>query len=115
MIKVDVAPGICGFPTKMIIKQAGGLRVQVEVESACRYIDDLSAELNDIDAYQECFKTGDHSKILELAMKRCQHFSCPVPIALIKGIEAVLGVQKAQDVHIHFSEENDSDDNKITG
>lgn len=108
MIKVDVNPGICGFQTRILIRQTGGMRVQIEIESQCNNIDSLAAELNDIDAYEECFKTGDHSRILNLAARHCRHFSCPVPMALIKGVEAAVGVRQAKDVHIHFSEESDS-------
>jgi len=108
MIKVEVNPGVCGLQTRIKVKQTGGMRVRVEIESQCPNIEDLAAELNDVDAYRECFKTSDRSPILDLASRHCRHFGCPVPMALIKGIEAAVGVRKASDVHILFSEESDA-------
>lgn len=113
MVKVEVDPGACGLPTVIKVAQNGPMTVQIELQSECQHIDNMAKELNEIDAYHECFKSSDNSKILEVCAKHCQHFSCPVPISIIKAVEVVLGLNTAKNVTITFSEEKPKQDMDI--
>jgi hypothetical protein len=110
MVKVEVDPGACGLPTVIRVVQNGPMSVQIELQSECQHIDNMAKELNEIDAYHECFKSNGNSKILEMCNKHCQHFSCPVPISIIKAVEVALGINPAKDVTITFSEEDPKQD-----
>jgi hypothetical protein len=110
MVKVDVDPGICGMTTTIVIDQSAPLTARVRLNSRCEHIDNMSRELDQVDAYQECFKTGDNSKILQISARHCQHFGCPVPIAIIKGIEVALGISMPKDVSIKISGEGNKQD-----
>jgi hypothetical protein len=105
MVKVDVDPGICGLPTTIEVAQIAPMTVKIILQSKCEHIDNMSKELGEIDAYHECFKMGENSRILEISARHCQHFSCPVPMAIIKGIEVALGISKPKDVTVKISGE----------
>lgn len=104
MVKVDVDPGVCGMPATINIKQSGPMAVDVALQSTCQHVDSMNRELRCIDAYHECFKMHHNSQILEMASKYCQHFSCPIPIAIIKGIEVEVGISKPKDITIKISQ-----------
>jgi hypothetical protein len=110
MVKVNVDPGICGKPTTVIIDKTAPLTVKITLSSKCEHIDNMSKEMDQIDAYHECFKVGDKSQILEISARHCQHFGCPVPMAIIKGIEVALGVSEPKDVSVKISEDESKQD-----
>jgi len=105
MVKVTVEPGVCGHQTRIKVLAKDHLNVKVELESECEHIDNMGRELNDVDAYRECFTSRDNSLIHQIASKHCQHSGCPVPMAIIKGIEVAVGKEKAEDVHVHLEKD----------
>ena len=56
-----------------------------------------------VNGYEECFSKLGDSRVYELAKKHCQHAACPVPAAIIKGIEVVCGLALPRDVEIRIS------------
>lgn len=42
-------------------------------------------------------------KIYELAKKYCKHAACPVPSAIIKGVEVACGLALPKDVEIRIA------------
>jgi hypothetical protein len=76
MIKVSVDAGTCGFNSL------------VKVESD----DGQNAKIGDTKTY-------------ELANKYCEHPACPVPCAIIKGIEAACGLALVKNATIKIIKE----------
>ncbi|MGK7397486.1 MAG: DUF6951 family protein [Candidatus Cyclobacteriaceae bacterium M3_2C_046] len=105
MIKVEVEPGNCGHATMVKVFPKDNMKVEVLLESECQYIDSMAEELKEVDAYNECFHNNDHSKVLAVARKHCKHAGCPVPMAIIKGIEVAMGVNPARDVKVHIEDD----------
>jgi hypothetical protein len=100
MIVVDVDPGICGLPSKMHIYSRNMQHATVEIESACPDIQALAEELGEVDGYSEAFNKVGCSPVYELARKHCKHAACPVPMAIVKGVEAAIGAALPKDVTV---------------
>ena len=66
----------------------------------CKDIQDLGKELTSVNGMEEVFKKYGESVVAKLGNKYCRHSTCPVPGAILKGIEAACGLALPKDVHI---------------
>lgn len=100
MVEVKVNPGICGLCSTIGFDSDDMQTVSVDFRTDCPNLKPLEEELKEIDGYAVCFaKLGD-GEIYELAHKYCRHPGCPVPAALIKGIEVTCGLALPKDSDI---------------
>lgn len=106
MVKINVDAGICGLPTAITVNSSDMQSADIEVDSECPDIQALAAELKTVDPMQEVFTKIGESSVYELAKKHCKHATCPVPMALLKGIEAAAGLALPKDVKIEIAKEN---------
>jgi len=105
MVKVEVNPGICGFVSNINYTLADNQTVIIDFATTCPNLKPLEAELKQADGYKECFaKVGD-SGIYQVFRKYCVHAACPVPVAVIKGIEVASSLALPQNVEIKISKE----------
>jgi len=103
VVEVKVNPGVCRFNTIIKVDSEDMQNAVIEIVTECPNIKPLEQELKEVDGYEECFaKLGD-SKVYELAKKYCKHPACPVPSAIIKGIEVACGLALPKDVEIKIS------------
>lgn len=102
MASVHVSPGICGLQTKLTITADEDQAVTVNIDSECPHISAMQAELNDLDGYVECFARFSTSTVYAAADKHCKHLACPVPCAMIKGMEVACGLALPKDVVIQI-------------
>ena len=103
MVEVKVNPGVCGFKTIIKVNSEDMQNAVIEIITECPNIKPLEHELKEVDGYEESFaKLGD-SKVYELAKKYCKHAACPVPSAIIKGIEVACGLALPKDVEIKIA------------
>ena len=105
MVEVKVNPGVCGFVTLIKVDSEDMQLVTVKMSSGCQYIQALAKELGEVeelDGYTECFSGFGEGQVCELAKKHCKHAACPVPTAIIKGIEAACGLALPRDVEFHI-------------
>jgi len=100
MIKVDVDPGICGFKTTIRIYPKDSQISRVEIQTECPDIKKMEKEVEEVDAYTEIFSKIGESPVYSLARKHCNHAACPVPMAILKGIEVASGLALPKDVKI---------------
>jgi hypothetical protein len=102
MIVVDVDPGVCGLTSKIRIRSQDMQHATVEIESQCPDIQSLAEELGELDGYSEVFNKVGNSPVYELARKHCRHAACPVPMALVKGVEAAIGAALPKNVVVNI-------------
>jgi len=95
MATVEILPGICGLKTKLILTADEDQVVQVKIESECPYI---TAMQEDLDGYSECFAKYSSSIVYSVAEKNIKHLACPVPTAIIKGMEVACGLALPRNV-----------------
>lgn len=100
MVEVKVNPGVCGFNTNIKVDCEDMQNAVIEIVTECPNIKPMEQELKEVDGYEECFSKLGDSKVYELAKKYCKHAACPVPSAIIKGIEVACGLALPKDVDI---------------
>ncbi len=102
MTKATVMPGPCGHITTLYAKTEDKMMAEISVETDCpsiqKFIEALGEELN---AYEVCMSRTGKSKLYDLAEGHLPaHVTCPVPVALLKCIEAECGLALPRDVSI---------------
>lgn len=100
MAIVKVNAGICGFQSQIKVNAQDMQTAQIEFETTCPNLKPLQAELQEVDAFKECFAKVGESPVFLMAKKYCKHAACPVPTAIIKGIEVACNLALPADVEI---------------
>jgi hypothetical protein len=80
-----------------------GTKVKLSIESDCQAIQDLAAELTEVDPFQEITFRGSGPRSLELGARHCYHTACPVPVGIIKAVEVEAGLALPKDAVIKVS------------
>jgi hypothetical protein len=100
MVEVKVNPGICGLCSTIKCDSDDMQEVKLDFKTDCPSLKPLEQELDTVDGYEICFaKLGD-GLVYELCHGYCKHPGCPVPAALIKGIEVACGLALPKDAEI---------------
>jgi len=80
-----------------------GTKVKLSIDSECQAIQDLAAELAEVDPFQEITFRGSGPRSLEMGAKHCYHTACPVPVGIIKAVEIEAGLALPKDAVIRLS------------
>jgi hypothetical protein len=103
LAKAEICSGVCGFNTTVEARQDGAGQIQLTIESECKAINRLAAELTQVDPYREFTYRGQGPLTFEKAVEFCSHAACPVPVGIIKAIEIEAGLALPADVSIRLS------------
>ena len=106
IVETTVNAGVCGFKTVIISKAEGNRYATLEIKTDCPNLKPLESETITADAYKECFTKSGKSGIYETVGKYCKHAACPVPVAVIKAIEAACGLALPRDVKIEIKKQS---------
>ena len=101
-VEINVNPGVCGFKTAITASSEDKRHASLDIRTECPNLKPLESELNNLDAYKECFARFGSSSVFQAAAKYCKHTACPVPTAILKGIEASCGLALPRDVEIEI-------------
>ena len=101
MTRVVINPGICGFTATIEVTKQDKRRVSVSTTSDCEKIARLGKSLRELDGW-DALKPRARSEVHRQASKHQLHSACPVPIGVLKAIEAEAGLAASCDVVIHF-------------
>lgn len=102
MARAEIAPGNCGFGTVVETKM-DGVKVSINIESECKAIQKLAAELSEVEPFREISFRGEGPKTLRLGAQHCTYAACPVPVGIIKAIEIEAGLALPTDAVIKLS------------
>lgn len=106
MTKVLVKPGICGF-NAIIEVISSGSAVKLKIESDCDDIQKLAQTLTVVSTQDLMNITSfTENPVYKNAAEYIRHFSCPIPCAIMKAIEAELGFALKENVIIEFIKES---------
>ena len=105
MVIVKVNSGICGFSSTVKLTSEDMSAAQINFQTECPNLKPMQDELKEADAFQECFAKVGESPVFHLARKYCKHAACPVPTAIIKGIEVACNLALPADVKIEIEKE----------
>lgn len=84
MAKAEINPGACGFKTT-VTTEMNGHACHVSIESDCKAIQRLAADLTEVDPFREFTFRGEGPQTYQLAAKYCSHAACPVPTGIVKS------------------------------
>jgi len=102
----DIFAGACGFHTLVTATMNGagsGGACKLQIESDCKAIQKLAAELTDVEPFKEISARRATPKTLETGLKFCTHAACPVPAGIIKAVEVAAGLNLPVDASIKLS------------
>ena len=91
MAKAEIHSGACGYTTTVETTMNGKL-CQIAVESDCKAIQKMAAELTEVEPFKEISSRRQTPKTLEMGLKHCIHAACPVPVGMIKAVEIESGL-----------------------
>lgn len=104
IVRVRVDPGICGFICS-INAWKEEKTVRFDIQSECEQIKKISSEIGPM-KMRDLFVPLTQNLIFMSAEKAKCHLACPIPSALMKSAEVVLGLALPKDVHIQFLNEH---------
>lgn len=105
MAEVNVEPGVCGLKSTIKVTSEDEQNATIEFETECPNLKPLETELKEVDGFTECFAKVGEGQIYGLARKYCRHAACPVPCAIIKGVEVACGLALPRDVTIQITKD----------
>ena len=102
MTIIEVEDCSCGFHSKITISMDEPENVKVNISSGCDAANFWGRGLQRIN-WRECFGPEPLKSELWLsAMEKLNHRSCPLPIAVLRGIECVIGINVPANINIRF-------------
>ncbi|RKX87377.1 MAG: hypothetical protein DRP58_02890 [Spirochaetes bacterium] len=106
VVEVKVDPGICGLKSNIIVEAGDMMSAKVSIESDCPDIRKIGENIQEIDSMKDVFaKLGD-STVYQLGKEFCKHGTCPVPGAILKGVEVACGLALPKDVHVEIQKKD---------
>ena len=102
-VTASVTPGICGFTCQVEASRKSKRIATIKIiGSECTLIHQLAANLSEI-TFFDLFKPHTNNLIFKSTEQAHCHLCCPVPIAIVKASEVVLGLALPKDVLIQFA------------
>jgi len=98
---VTVDPGVCRFTTEIVASADGG-RVVCDIKSDCPCVKELSEMVKEVDPFEALRMPYSGNPIYAKAGEVLRHSTCPVPLAILKCIEATAGLALKRDVKVEF-------------
>lgn len=105
MTVVTVNGGACGFLARISTNKVDKQSLQVDIESECEFVQELSRAIEQIGLLTLGDILGtDEAKnpILREASLSLRHSACPVRVAILKAAEVELGLNVPCDISIEF-------------
>ncbi len=104
LAKAEIVSGVCGFSATVKARMEGR-RCVLDIQSDCKAIQNLAAELTEVDPFQEISFRGKGPRTLALGASYCYHPACPVPVGIIKAIEVAAGLALPKEARIDLSKD----------
>lgn len=92
-IRATIQGGICGLDTVIDAWSVDGMVVRLEVKSDCPKVQELAAELTEVDAIEQVLRRPlVETEVARLAAEQGLHATCLVPVGILKAVEAAAGL-----------------------
>ena len=101
MTRVIVKSGICGFISIIEVEEVDDKSLKIVIDSRCPMVTELGKSLVEIDE-GEVFKSHIDTAVYKAASSCKLHTTCPVPMAVLKAIEAEVHLALPRDVVVMF-------------
>ncbi|NLW70377.1 MAG: hypothetical protein GX061_04780 [Eubacteriaceae bacterium] len=104
-ITAEVTAGVCKFKTVIQAESDGEGKVELKITSLCPQCKRMEKTITAADPYAELFGAGDNEgeSVYEKAQRLAVHKTCPVPLGILKAIEAAAGLALPVSASIEMS------------
>jgi hypothetical protein len=109
--KVKVDPGICGFPATIKVERASKDLVKVHIACGCDQVKRFGERVADLE-WKRAFGPMCTTEVYKAASETLKHVTCPIPMALLKAVEAEIGAALPRDVTVRFIEDSDREEER---
>ncbi len=107
MIQVEVQAGVCGFVSAMTAESGDMQHVRITFRTDCPNLKPLEgADPILIDAYSDAFGPVGDTQSYRILRPHVRHAACPVPMAMVKAVEAAAGLALPRDVRVTITRES---------
>jgi len=105
-VKTVIEPGACGFKVllKAELDEENKSLINIKFNSACAMVVSLNEDFNNLNWKQGVFKKMLDSYVYKACSVRLKHVDCPVPSAILKTIQVLVGAAVEQEVHVKITE-----------
>jgi len=100
VVEVNVDPGICGLKSKITVEAPDMMSAKVSIKSDCPDIRKIGENIKEIDPMKDVFAKIGESSVYQLGKEFCSHGTCPVPGAILKGVEVACGLALPKGVYL---------------
>lgn len=108
MAHAEIMAGNCGYKilveAKMEQTETGQV-CNLTIESDCKAIKKLAAELKQVNPYKEISFRRNMPTIIQAGIQYCTHAACPGPVGIVKAVEIEAQLALPTDVIIKLSKE----------
>lgn len=101
MTSLIIKSGICGFIAKIDVDAVDKKHVKVKINTACPMVTEMGNALPEIEQ-GEIFKKHVDTVVYKLAGDYHLHTTCPVPMAVLKAVEAEFELALPRDCVVMF-------------
>ncbi|HUT21606.1 MAG TPA: hypothetical protein VM366_20830 [Anaerolineae bacterium] len=92
-IRASIRAGACGFEAVVHATCSDGLWVTLQLESNCPKVQEMAAALHDLNALDEVLRRPlVDTTPAQIAAQYGLHASCPIPVGILKVVEAAAGL-----------------------
>ena len=82
-----------------------GISTKISVDTKCPHVAAAVEGLGEVDGMIEATQPPGESAVYKALAERCTHSACPVPMAILKAVEAEAGMALPQDVTMRMTKE----------
>lgn len=103
--KAVVEPGACGFKVVVLAELTEQNKLNVDFHSACKLVTGMKDEFREINWKKGVFAKMLDSYIYKVCSEHLKHVDCPVPSAILKTVQVLVGAAVEQEVHMKVTKE----------
>ena len=104
MTKMIVNPGVCGFICLIEAEQGKKYNAAVRLQSPCKQVSKFAEKISEVDFMEIMRAPIGQNKVVHAAAVCKLHQSCVIPTAVIKAVEAELGLALKKNISIKYEE-----------
>ena len=100
-VRLTVDTGVCRFPATVEC-WVEGLNVRCSITSKCKHVQEFGAALEPIGMLDIMTMPFSENKVYQAGGRTLKHSTCPMPMAVLKGMEAAAQLALKRDVTVIF-------------
>lgn len=102
-VKTIVEPGACGLNVVVLAELNDRQLLNIDFHTACKFVTGMKDEFKELNWKKGIFSKIHDSYIYEVCSKHLKHVDCPVPCAILKTIQVLLGIALEQETIIRVT------------